>query len=146
MSISTPLAVAALFGSYVLATPAAAQASAQPMAASVTTLSAGRVGSSSAALVALAGVFIGVLALTRPAGRVSTALRGRGGILALVAGVIGVGVGGLVVATADGGLGTGNGLGGGIVAMALGVVAIVLGGFAVSRSRRAGSPNMYTPH
>ncbi|ELS54996.1 hypothetical protein STVIR_4177 [Streptomyces viridochromogenes Tue57] len=114
-----------------LAAPAAAHASAQPVAAGVTYLSAGRLGASVAAVVALIGVVVGGLALARPAGRLGT-------VVPLVAGLVGVGLGALVVATAEGGLGTGNGLGGGLVALVVGLIALVLGGLTLTRSRRTG--------
>lgn len=83
-----------------------------------------------AALVALAGVLTGVLALSRPARRRSTT--------ALVAGLFGVVAGTLVVVTADGGPGTGDGIVGGWVAVVLGVAATALGGFTMSPRSRAG--------
>jgi Family of unknown function (DUF6223) len=104
-------------------------------AASVYTMSSGRLGSIVAALVGLIGVVIGGLAL-RSAGRIGTGSGRLGAIVALVAGLIGMALGGLVVATADGGVGTGNGLGGGIVALVVGLISMVLGGLALARSRR----------
>jgi hypothetical protein len=119
-----------------LATPAAAHASVQPVAASVYAMSSGRVGASVAALVGLIGVVIGGLAMARSAGRIDTGSGRRGAIVALVAGLIGMAVGALVVATSDGGIGTGNGLGGAIVALVVGLISMVLGGLALARSRR----------
>ncbi|KUO14692.1 DUF6223 family protein [Streptomyces dysideae] len=122
------------------AAPAAAHASLQPAAASVFSLSAGRLGASLAAVLGLIGVVVGVLALVRPAGRFGTGSgSGRlGTIVPLAAGPIAMGLGGLVVATSDGGIGTGNGLGGAIVALVVGLIALALGGLALARSRRAG--------
>ncbi|MGW1848095.1 DUF6223 family protein [Streptomyces sp. NPDC001966] len=140
MSVRTVLAVAGagLIGGFVLAEPAAADPSVQPVAASVYTLSVGRIGSSLAALVGLLGAVNGGLAMTRPTGQghIGTWVRGKGAVTALVAGLIAVAVGGAVAATADGGLGTGNGLGGAYVAMLVGLVAVTLGWLA--RSRRTG--------
>ncbi|WP_028924687.1 DUF6223 family protein [Pseudonocardia acaciae] len=88
-----------------------------------------------AALLGLAGVVIGGLAVARSA---------RGGtgdgraITALVLGLVGVVVGGLHWANVAGGLGTGNGLAGAVAAVALGLVGVVLGALALARSRRAG--------
>ncbi|WP_251062345.1 MULTISPECIES: DUF6223 family protein [unclassified Streptomyces] len=132
------VAGAALLMGTGLAAPAAAHASAQPVAASVTYLSAGRLGASMAAVVALIGVVVGGLALARPAGRLGTGSGRLGTVVPLVAGLIGVGLGALVVATAEGGLGTGNGLGGALVALVVGLIALVLGGLTLTRSRRTG--------
>ncbi|GAB2929781.1 hypothetical protein GCM10027280_16650 [Micromonospora polyrhachis] len=125
-----------LAGGFGLAAPAAAHVTAQPIAASVTTMSAGRLGASVAAVLGLAGVVVGGLALARPAGRT----RGFGRLrapVALVAGLIGMALGGLVVTTSDSGIGTGNGRGGAYVALLVGLVAVILGGLALVRSRRA---------
>jgi hypothetical protein len=131
------LAAAALVAGFGLAAPAAAQVSDQPAAASVYTMSPGRIGASVAAVVGLIGAVIGGLALARSAGRIGTGNGRRGAIVALVLGPIGLVIGGLVVATADGGLGTGNGLAGGVVAMVVGLIGMALGGLALVRSRRA---------
>lgn len=132
------LAAAALVGGFGLAAPAAAHVSVQPAAASVYTMSPGRIGAIVAAVVGLIGAVIGGRALARSAGRLGTGNGRRGAIVALVMGPIGLVIGGLVVATADGGLGTGNGLGGGIVAMMVGLIGMALGGLALARSRRTG--------
>jgi hypothetical protein len=128
------LAAAVLVGGFGLAAPAAAYAAVQPAAASVYTMSPGRIGAIVAAVVGLIGAVIGGLALAR--GRVGTGNGRRGAIVALVLGPIGLVIGGLVVATADGGVGTGNGLGGGIVAIIVGLIGMALGGLALARSRR----------
>ncbi|WP_107655647.1 DUF6223 family protein [Nocardia suismassiliense] len=129
MSIRHLFATAILTAS-TLAVPAVAQASAQPMAASVTTMSSGRVGAIVAALIGLTGVLIGGLALT---GRLRL---GSAPLIALLAGLIAMVIGGLVVATSDGGLGTGNGLGGAFVGLLVGLASSVLGGLGLIRSRR----------
>ena len=131
------MAGAALISGLALAEPAAADLSVQPVAASVYTLSGGRIRSSLAALVGLLGALNGGLALARPTGKghIATWARGNGAVTALVAGLIAVVVGGAVAATADGGLGTGNGLGGAYVAIVVGLIAVTLGRLA--RSRRA---------
>ena len=118
-----------------LAAQAVAQVSDQPAAGYGMT--SGRFVASSAALLGLAGVVIGVLALVCPAGRFGTASGRLAAILTLAAGLISTAVGGLIVATA-GGFGTGGGRAGAIVAVVLGLVAIVLGGLALSRSRPTG--------
>ncbi|MGW2562135.1 DUF6223 family protein [Streptomyces sp. NPDC001514] len=137
-SVRRVLAVAgaALLGVFLLAAPAVAHVSVQPAAASVYTMSAGRLGASVAAVLGLIGVVIGGLALARPAGRFGTDSGRLGAIVALAAGLIGMVIGGLVVATSDGGIGTGNGLGGAIVALVVGLIAMVLGGLALARFRR----------
>ncbi|MFE7323757.1 DUF6223 family protein [Streptomyces sp. NPDC057565] len=121
---------------FALAAPAAAHASVQPIAASVYTMTPGRLGASMAALIGLTGLVIGGLALARSSGRIGTGNARNRALVALVASPISVALGGLVVATADGGLGTGNGLGGGIVAVLVGLIGTVLGGLALARSRR----------
>jgi len=139
MSVRTLLAVAGavLISGLALAEPAAAIPSVQPVAASVYTLSGGRIGASLAALVGLLGAVNGGLALARPTGmgHIGTWARRKGDVTALVAGLIAVVVGGSVAATADGGLATGNGLGGAYVAMLVGLIAVTLGWLARSRSR-----------
>ncbi|MFD6231766.1 DUF6223 family protein [Streptomyces sp. NPDC060232] len=121
-----------------LATPAAAHASAQPVAAAVTDFGIGRLGAATGGLLGLAAVVVAVLALTRPAGRLGTAGGSLGATTALVAGLIAMALGALVAVTAGGGLGTGNGLGGAYVALLLGLIGTVLGLRALSRSRRTG--------
>jgi hypothetical protein len=126
------LAAAALVAGFGLAAPAAAQVSAQPAAASVYTMSPGRVEAILAAVVGLLGAVIGGLALARSVRRIGNGGR-RGAIAALVLGPIGLAIGGLVVATAAGGVGAGNGLAGGVVAMMLGLSGTALGGLALAR-------------
>lgn len=126
----------ALFAGLGLATPAAAHASAQPLAAGVTDFSLGRLGATTGGLLGLAAVVIAVLALRRPAGRLGVANGSLGATAAVIAGLIAMALGGLVAATADGGLGTGNGLGGAYVALLLGLTGTALGGRALTRSRR----------
>lgn len=130
-------AAAALLGSFTLATPAAADVSAQSAAVDAYTLTTDRLVGSVAALVALAGAVIGGLALARSAGRIGSGNGNRGAIVALVSGLTGMVVGGAVVAAADGGPGTGNGIVGGFAGLAIGLVAAVLGWLALARSRRA---------
>ncbi|MFI6774385.1 DUF6223 family protein [Nocardia sp. NPDC050412] len=131
-----PAAVAAaMLAGFALAAPAAAQVSVESAAA--TGMTSGRIGPSLTALVALAGVVIGGLALARSASRIGTGNRGRRAIVALVSGLIGVVVGGVLAATADGGPGTGNGIVGSWAAMVLGLISLVLGGLALVRSRRS---------
>jgi hypothetical protein len=81
-----------------------------------------------AAVVALAGVVAGGLALLRSTTRRST--------VAVVAGITGMIAGGLVVITADGGPGTGNGIVGGYAALTLGLIGAALGGLALARAGR----------
>ncbi|MDG4828749.1 DUF6223 family protein [Solwaraspora sp. WMMD1047] len=104
-------------------------------AASVTTMSAGRLGASIAAVLGLAGLVVGGLALARPAGRFGGR---RGATLAVTAGLLGLVVAGLVVATSDSGIGTGNGRGGAYLALVAGLLAVALGGLGLTRHRRAG--------
>jgi hypothetical protein len=113
----------------------AAHVSVQQAAVSAYTMSPGRLGAMVAALLGLAGVIIGGLALARSTGRLRTGPGRRGATAAQVMGLIGIALGGLVVVTADGGLGTGNGLGGGIVALVMGLIGVVVGRLALARSR-----------
>jgi len=100
------------------------------------TLTTGRLVGTMAALIALAGVAIGGLALARSAGRIRNGNGKRGAIVALAAGLTGMVTGGLVVAAADGGPGTGHGIVGGFAALLIGLIATVLGWLALTRSRR----------
>lgn len=118
-----------------LATPVVAHVSAQPVAAAVSGLTAGRFWSLVAALVGLAGVVIGGLVVARSR-RLNSGFRRHGPIMALTAGVVSMAIGGLVVAAADGGPGTGYGIVGGYVALVVGLIAVALGGLALSRTRR----------
>ncbi|MCS7483747.1 DUF6223 family protein [Umezawaea endophytica] len=101
------------------------------------TLTSGRLWSLVGALLGLAGVVVGGLALARSAGRTGTGSGRRGGVVALTAGLVGAVVGGLVVVAAEGGPGTGYGIVGGFAAVVVGLVAVVLGGLVLARSRRA---------
>ncbi|AXL89224.1 hypothetical protein C4J65_13590 [Streptomyces sp. CB09001] len=105
------------------------------LAADAYDMSAGRLGASTAAVLALCGVAAGWLALARPTGRLGTGTGRLGAVTALTAGLFSLALGGLVAVTADGGLGTGNGLGGAYVALLVGLVAAVLGGRALARTR-----------
>ncbi|MFI9756023.1 DUF6223 family protein [Streptomyces collinus] len=141
MSVRSVLAVAAtavLIGGFAFVEPAAADPSAQPIAASVFTVSVGRAGAFLSALAGLLGAVGGGLALACPTrqGHIGTWARRNGAATALVAGPVALTVGGTVAATADGGLGTGNGLGGAYVAMLLGLISVTLGWQARSRTRR----------
>ncbi|MFE6552570.1 DUF6223 family protein [Streptomyces sp. NPDC057746] len=121
---------------FALAAPAAAHASAQSAAVDAYTLTTGRLVGTAAALVALAGVVIGGLALARLAGRIGTVNGKKGAIVSLVAGLTGMVIGALNLAVADGGPGTGNGVVGGALALVLGLIATVLGGLALARTNR----------
>ncbi|MFH8803993.1 DUF6223 family protein [Streptomyces sp. NPDC017936] len=130
-------AAAALLAGIGLAAPAAAHASARAAEAGAYTLTAARFWATAAALLALAGVVVGRLALAR-----SSRCIGHGGtkgaVAALVAGPIAVVGGTLNLAVADGGPGTGNGVVAGAGALLLGLIATVLGWLALARSRRTG--------
>ncbi|MFJ6520718.1 DUF6223 family protein [Streptomyces filamentosus] len=115
----------------------AAHASVQTFAADAYELTTGRLVGTTAALVALAGVIAGTIALRRAR---QGADGRRGALAALVAGPAGVVVGVLNLAVADGGPGTGNGVIGGGMALLLGLAATVLGGSTLARSRRPAPP------
>ncbi|MFF9126565.1 DUF6223 family protein [Streptomyces sp. NPDC014889] len=119
---------------FVLAASASTHGSAQ--LAVVYGVTAGRLVGGTAALVALAGVIVGGLALARSVGPGGADKRGSRALVAVVAGLFGMIVGALNLAVADGGPGTGNGVVGGALALLLGVIATVLGQLA--RSRRTG--------
>ncbi|MFF4791512.1 DUF6223 family protein [Streptomyces sp. NPDC001276] len=119
---------------------AAAAAHGSAQLAAVYSVTTGRLVGGTAALVALAGVVIGGLALTRPAGRAGAGNRRSRALVAVVAGLFGMVVGALNLAVADGGPGTGNGVVGGAMALVLGLIAAVLGRLALARSRRTAQP------
>ncbi|MET9343184.1 DUF6223 family protein [Nonomuraea sp. NPDC003804] len=129
-------AAATLIAIVGLATPAAAHVLVQPVGAYA--LTAGRIWSAVAALLGLAGVVIGGLALARSAPRSGAGSKRNPAIAAVVAGLTCAVIGGLVVAAAEGGPGTGYGIVGGFVDLVVGAIAMTLGGLAVSRSRRTG--------
>jgi hypothetical protein len=108
----------------------------EPAATTVYGLTARRLWATTAAVLALAGVVVGALALARPVGRVGAASGPSGAILALAAGLIAAVNGGLNLAIANGGPGTGNGVVGGAAALVLGLIAAAVGGLALSRGRR----------
>jgi Family of unknown function (DUF6223) len=128
-------AAALLIGGVEIA-PAAAHVLAQSGGVDAFTLTPGRLLGTVGALVALAGVVVGGLALARPAGRTGNGNGTRGSVVALVAGLTGMVIGGLVVAAAEGGPGTGYGIVGGFAALVIGLIATVLGWLALARSRR----------
>jgi hypothetical protein len=133
--ILAAVAAAALFGGLVHAVLVAAHVS-EPAATTVHGLTPRRLWASASAVVALAGVVIGGLALGRPASRVGTGSGRLGAIVALAAGPIAAGSGGLNLAMASGGPGTGNGVVGGAAAFVLGLIAMALGALALVRSPR----------
>ena len=135
-TILAALAAAALFGGLVHAVLVASHVS-EPAATTVYGLTPRRLWATTAAVLAVAGVVIGGLAVARPASRFGTASGRFGAIAALVAGLMAVVNGGLNVAIATGGPGSGNGVVGGAAAFVLGLIAVVLGGLALARCRRA---------
>ncbi len=136
--ILAALAAAALFGGLVYAVLVAAHVS-EPAATTVYGLPPRRYWATTVALLGLVGVFIGGLALARPASRFGTASGRLGAIVALVAGLMAVVNGGLNLAIANGGPGTGNGVVGGAAAFVLGLIALALSGLALARCRRTAS-------
>ena len=115
---------------------AAAATLAQSSGVDAHTVTAGRLMGTTAALVAMAGVIIGGLALARSGGHDRNVNWRRGAVVALGAGLTGVAIGGFVVAVAEGGPPTGAGIVGGFVAIAAGLIAVILGGLALTRSPR----------
>jgi hypothetical protein len=129
-TILAALAAAALFGGLIHAVLVASHVS-EPAATAVYGLTPRRLWATTAAVLAVAGVVIGGLAVARPASRFGTASGRFGAIAALVAGLIAVVNGGLNLAIATGGPGSGNGVVGGAAAFVLGLIAVVLGGLAL---------------
>src|SRR5690606_32517284 len=107
---------------------------AQPGAA-VSGLTARRLWATLVAMLAVAGVATGALALRRPGHHLATP---RGARLAATLGLIGMINGAANLAVATGGPGTGNGVVGAAAAVVLGAVAVALGGLALARGRRLG--------
>jgi len=124
------VAAAAVVAGLVYAVLVAAHVS-DPAGSTVYGLTTRRLWATAAALMALAGVATGGLALTRPVSRFGTATGRHAAILALVVGFIAAVNGGLNVAVANGGPGTGNGVVGGAAAFVLGLIGM--------GHRRAGS-------
>ena len=129
------LAATALFVGLVHAVLVAAHVS-EPAANTVSGLTPRRLWATTIAVLALASMVIGGMALARPDSRLGTASGRLGASVALVAGLIAVVNGGLNLAVANGGPGTGNGVVGAAAAVVLGVIGMVLGGVAVARARR----------
>ncbi|MCZ7440359.1 DUF6223 family protein [Micromonospora sp. WMMC241] len=90
----------------------------------------GRFGATAFALLSLASVIIGGLAVSRPG------TGHRRTLLALATGAVGLVLSALHLATTTGGFGTGQGRAGAIVGVVLGVVGVGLGGLALARARR----------
>lgn len=128
---------AVVLGAVALATPAAAQTATQTFVLTADQTVYGwtpeRVWSTTAALLAVAGVIIGGWAFRSARGIGGNGRKGA--IVALAAGLIAVVNGVLNIVTADGGPGTGNGVVGGGIAIALGLSAAALGWLALARSR-----------
>ena len=133
------LAAAALFGGLVHAVLVAAHVS-EPAATTVQGLTPRRLWAAAVALMGLAGVVVGGLALARPASVFGTTSGRLGASVALVAGLIAVINGGLNLALATGGPGTGNGVVGAAAAVVLGLIALALGGLGMARCRRTALP------
>ncbi|WP_330230603.1 DUF6223 family protein [Nocardia sp. NBC_00508] len=128
------VAATALLVGVMLAAPAAASVQ---QSAAVTGMTSGRLGPTVTALVGLASVVFGCLALGRIGG-MSTGNSRKGALVALVSGLISLVLGSVFAATADGGPGTGNGIVGSWAAMAFGLIGVVLGGLALNRSGNVG--------
>ena len=108
-----------------------------PSAITVHGLTPRRLWATTAVVLALVGLFIGALAVTRPVSRFGTASGPLGALVALAAGLVAAVNGGLNLAVANGGPGTGNGVVGGAAAFVLGLLAVAFGGIAMARRRRS---------
>ena len=128
------VSAAAVFAGLVHTVLVAAHVS-EPAASTVYGLTVRRLWATAAALLALASVIAGGLALVRPARRFGTTSGRPGAMPALVVGLIAAVNGGLNLAVATGGPGTGNGVVGGAAAFVLGLIAVAIGGLALARSR-----------
>jgi len=106
----------------------ALRATGVPVAVAADELGVGRLVPTAAAVLGLAAVIVGGLALARP-------IRGSRPVAALVLGLVSAVVGGLHAANAAGGLGTGNGLAGALIAVVLGLIGVGLAGLALTRTR-----------
>jgi hypothetical protein len=133
--ILATLAAGVAFAGLVYVVLVAAHVS-QPASATVYGVTLRRLWATTAAVLALAGVVTGGLALGRPAGRFGIAYGRTGGTVALVVGLVAAVNGGLNLAVANGGPGTGNGVVGGAAAFVLGLIALGLGGLALARCSR----------
>jgi hypothetical protein len=127
------LVAAAVLGGLVHVVLVAAHVS-EPAATTVYGPTLRRIWATSAVVLALVGVVIGSLALTRPAGRFGTTSGQLGVIVALLAGLIAMANGVVNLAIATGGPGTGNGVVGAAGAVVLGLIAMALGGLALARA------------
>jgi len=134
------LAAAALFGVLVYAVLVAAQVS-DSAATTIQGATPRRLWAAAVAVLGLAGVVMGGLALRRSGGRIGRGKGKKGAILALLSGLIAAVNGGLNLAVATGGLGSGNGVAGGAAALVLGLIAMALGGLALARSHRSRNPD-----
>jgi len=130
------LGAAALFAGLVHAVLVIAHVS-EPTATTVYGMTPRRIWATAGAALALVGVIVGGLALSRSSSRFNAASGRAAAIAALGAGLIAASNGGLVVAVADGGPGSGNGVVGGAGAFVLGLIGMALGGLALVRSRRS---------
>jgi hypothetical protein len=114
-----------------------AASAAAELAAAADDSGSGRLGSVVAALVGIAAVAIGGLALKRT-DRWPARTRQNTALTSLVLGLAGAAISAALLADSAGEVGTGNGRGGAIVGLAIGVLGIGVGGLATTRSRRAG--------
>lgn len=121
---------------FVLAARAAGYVAAQSAAEPVYGLTTARFWATSAALLGLAAVIAGWLALSRSVRRTGSGRRGA--LVAVAAGLTAFAGGALNLAVADGGPGTGNGVVGGGMALVLGLAGLTLGRRALARSRATG--------
>jgi uncharacterized protein DUF6223 len=128
------VAGAAVFAGLVHAVLVAAHVS-EPAASTVYGPTIRRLWATSAVLMALVGVAIGGLALTRYVGRFGAVSPRRAAILALLMGLIAAVNGGLNLAVANGGPGTGNGVVGGAAAVVLGLIGVTIAGLALTQSK-----------
>jgi len=99
-------------------------------------LTPGRFWGTLSALLALLGVVLGGLALSRASRPDRAAGARRLAAVPLVLGAIGLAGGGAVLAAAEGGPGTGYGVVGAGASVVLGLASALLGGLALARSRR----------
>ena len=130
------LALVALFVALVYAVLVAGHVS-EPAATTVQGLTLRRVWATVSAVVALAGLVAGGVALRRHRATGIRPSSGRpGAIVALVAGLLGTANGGLNLAVASAGPGSGNGVVGGATAVVLGLIAVALGSVGLVRAHR----------
>lgn len=133
--ILVTLAALAIFGGLVHAVLVTAQVS-ESAAATIYGPTTRRIWATTAAMLALVSVFIGVKSFRRSAGRINPRNMKIRVFAGMLLGLIAVVNAVLNLSTAKGGPGSGNGVVGAAAALVLGLIGMVLGVLALARYRR----------